>query len=642
MSKLVALCCIFLCPTVCHATCAPGTDTCNVMDEAALIQKDLALMQKNFLEQPADIDRQTAAKHISETLSLQYLSQAANAKLEMAKQLLEEFNPLGDAALAATNKYEASKHSKADFEAWYDAVSGSLGKAVSSITSVQKVADAEAVELKTHLTKSLDKMEDEDSYCDLVTKYMVASQKSQQGSMFANTAKEQNDIVLKKLEKFDEKSQGGFKKEVFGKTLTAINVAVTTLKNSLQAFVTINENKAKEVHDASLKFKSHTPESCDAAITQLIAEDKHVARTALAKQFQDLFMPQDGEISQSLMSYSQHKGSKQAFDAFQSTVMKAFDGTLTQMKKLNEANNRAESELKTALLASFDNLADEENLVGKLLSFGTAWGKRRLEADITAPLSEETAKLRAAFKAYAEAKDDEQDKAFGTVYQQVITSLITVKSVLSQWVEVQKQKITDIKEEDPKLQPFALLLQKGLEEPADIHAPTVAQHLSEALSLQYLTQSNEAKLEQAKKLRDEFKPIGDEILAATTKYKASKHSEEDFEAWYDAVSEGFGKIVTSVGSESKTADAEVTQNKKDLDFYFDRMEEAENYADLVTKLAVATQRRDQANFFATTAKEQNDKVLEAMEAYEQKNAKWLRGQEVWQDVWCHQRCYDGH
>jgi len=164
MSKLVALCCIFLLPAVCHSACAPGTDTCNVMDEAALIQKDLALTQKSF-EQPSEIDRQTAAKHISETLSLQYLSQSAKAKLEMAKQLLEEFNPLGDATLAATNKYAGSKHSAADFETWYDAVSGNLGKAVSSITSAQKAADAEATELKTKLTKSLDKMEDEDLSC---------------------------------------------------------------------------------------------------------------------------------------------------------------------------------------------------------------------------------------------------------------------------------------------------------------------------------------------------------------------------------------------------------------------------------------------------------------------------------------------
>jgi hypothetical protein len=422
------------------------------MDEAALVQKDLLLAQKGGA--PTDIDRGLVAKRISEALSLQYLGQASEAKLEQAKRLLDEFNPLATEILAATAKYKDSKHSEADFDTWYDAVSEGFGKVVTSIGSASKTSNSDVTDAKDKLDFLFDRMEEATDYADKVTTLAVASQRSSQASIFANVVTEQNNHVLEAMEAYSEKANGGFVDKKFGKTYGIIQTAVATLKQNFQMFAQINEKKVQEVQDAKARLQNtpRSPDDIRKAVFRLVAMDKALSRTEVAQHVQFGFFAREGEFVGGIQTFSQSKRTEADLKTMRTTIGGAIDKTEAMVKSLNDDDKKSEKASKDAVIAAFSNLVDEGEFVQKLMKFATAWGRQRIESDMLNTVLAEKAKLTDAFNDYAESfHSGNSEKAFGPAYKQMLGCLVTIKSQISSWVTMSTVKETQIKDDNLSL-----------------------------------------------------------------------------------------------------------------------------------------------------------------------------------------------
>eukprot|EP00747_Dinoflagellata_sp_TGD_P073511 gnl/TRDRNA2_/TRDRNA2_157934_c0_seq1.p1 gnl/TRDRNA2_/TRDRNA2_157934_c0~~gnl/TRDRNA2_/TRDRNA2_157934_c0_seq1.p1 ORF type:complete len:483 (-),score=157.47 gnl/TRDRNA2_/TRDRNA2_157934_c0_seq1:54-1337(-) len=421
------------------------------MDEAALVQKDLSLAQKS-IQQPLDIDRTTAAKHISEALSLQYLGQSMDAKLKQVKQLLAEFKPIQDQVLAATTKYKGSGHDEKDFEEWYDEVSEGLGKIVASVGSESKAAEADVTKAKKDLDYQWDRFEEATTYADMVTKLAVSKERGGQAAMIAKTVTEQNDIVLNALEAYQDFSSGaGFVEKKFGKTFGKINAAVLAIRAQLEGFVQINEQKVKEVNDAKVHYQSRSPEQLNKGIYQLIAMDKSKGRTEVAKNMQFGFFAREGEYVKAISTFSQSKRTAADFKAMRSEVESVLNKAESMVKTLNEEDKKGEKASKDTVLAAFENLADEGEFAQKVVKFATHWGRQRLESDLLNVVLMEQDKLKTAFDAYEKNSGSDKDKEFGKVYQQLMVSLVTLKGTFQQWVDMSDMKESQMKDDNLQL-----------------------------------------------------------------------------------------------------------------------------------------------------------------------------------------------
>jgi hypothetical protein len=288
-----------------------------------------------------------------------------------------------------------------------------------------------------------------------VTKLAVASQRRDQAGFIAKTAKEQNDKILEAMEKYEQKAQGGFVDKKFGKTWGVISGAVMAMKTQFETFVTINEQKVKDVQSAKSKYTSRTPDDVRTGLFNLIAMDKAKSRTEVAQHVDFGFMPREGECIQAISTFSKSKRTEADFKALRSSVEEVFAKTESMVKSLNDVDKKAEADSKAAVIAAFDNLGDEGEFVQKVMKFGTHWGRQRLQADILTAIYKEQADLKDAFDAYEKsAKSGDQDKAFGQVYKQLMTSLVGLKGTIHSWVDMSALKEQQIKDDTLKLKAF--------------------------------------------------------------------------------------------------------------------------------------------------------------------------------------------
>jgi hypothetical protein len=450
MSNSFALCCILL-PVACHAACVPGTSTCATIDESVLMQKDISLVQKSV--DPADTDTSTLAKHLSESLSLRMNADTRQMTTEATQIFKDTVKDLKDEIDVVTNEYKKSQHSEHDVQTWMKNLTRALdGVEYDMNNQVLRTEFAAHVTTQT-LEVKLDEQENilEDKRLGSGFVEVAAVQNVHDVyALIMPSLKRAKKKILKAGKAHQESTKNGFDDAKFTETTDAIQQSLATLSSMADAVQKMVEDKGKEFDKDSTKYTQHDEDSEGAAMSQMLAKGRAESRLDYALKLRDGFTEHEGPIWKEFAAFSKTKRGLSDFKKFRASLSEQLDKIVSLIHSDVEST---ENKTHAELYHSLHHMMDDQGIAEKLLHFSNAWGVVELQTDILGPVQTEKDDLMQACDTFEEkTKDHYDDKEFGKLMKQVMTSMVNMKSVFHAWVAQSDIKERKVKKEDVNAQ----------------------------------------------------------------------------------------------------------------------------------------------------------------------------------------------